>query len=159
MMYRGTMRTFTGKCPAWCQQQLRQNKPQKNNFLWPNWPGQARASGLTSQWVITGSLPDIWTILCGFVPSSRDARTSATITPGPIGETLDTEPNKCDGRWSMKLNICSIHFISCQGMIVISVIQVQECGRYYSGTRKRRGNFETLSYRAVGWRDALLDLS
>ena len=30
----------------------------------------------------------------------------------------------------MKLNICSIHFISCQGMIVISVIQVQECGRY-----------------------------
>ena len=38
----------------------------------------------------------------------------------------------------MKLNICSIHFISCQGTIEISVIQVQECGRYLGTGRPSR---------------------
>ena len=161
MMYWGTMRTFTvasAQLGSWWQQ-LRPDKTnhKKNDFLWPNWPGQARASGLTSQWVITGSLPDIWTILCGFV--ARRSHIGLNYPVSNQSEKLSPvlHPICNGGRWSMKLNICSIHFISCQGMIVISVIQVQECGRYYTGgTGKLRGNSETSSYCAMGWRDALL---
>ena len=138
MMYWGTMRTFTvasarlGLGSWWQQLRPDKTKPQKNNFLWPNWPRQARAPGLTSQWVITGSLPDIWTILCGFV-----ARRSHIGLNYPVSNQSEKLSSICNGgRWSMELNICSIHFISCQGMIVISVIQVQECGRYYTGDGK-----------------------
>ena len=111
-------------------------KPQKNNFLWPNWPGQARAPVLTSQWVITGSLPDIWTILCGFVARRSHIGLNYPVSNQSEKLSLVLHPICDGGRWSMELNICSIHFISCQGMIVISVIQVQECGRYYTGDGK-----------------------
>ena len=145
MMYWGTMRTFThwqvlglGLWHCLVAAYRRQNKPQKNNFLWPNWPGQARAPGLTSQWVITGSLPDIWTILCGFV--ARRSHFGLNYPVSNQSEKLSPvlHPICNGGRWSMKLNICSIHFISCQGMIVISVIQVQECGRYLGTGRPSR---------------------
>ena len=84
-------------------------------------------------WIIARYLDNIMRLCCETL-----AHRPQLARVQSIGETLPgTESNMCNwGRWSMELNICSIHFISCQGMIVISVIQVQECGRYYTGDGK-----------------------
>ena len=117
MMYWGTMRTFTGKCSVlglglWhclVAAYLRQNKPQKNNFLWPNWPGRGPGTDLTMghYWIIA---PDIWTILLGFVP--REERPGCYILRVQL-KKFDSIPNMWQKVvYEVEYLFNSFHFLS-----------------------------------------------